>query len=817
MTQPKAKQGNILIVDDIPDILSVLTWILAPKGYLVRPAINGQTALKAISKELPDLILLDIMLPDLDGYELCRQLKADERTREIPVVFISARDADMDKVKAFAVGGIDYITKPFQAGEVLARVETHLALRNSQKHLQEKNRQLQRELNERTQAEEALERSNYELWLLNQVGQLFSSSLELEHVLETALGEIQRLLDAFSTSFWLIAPETDELVCMQAKGPGSDGLLHWRLPVGQGITGWAVKHNESVLVSDTWADERHFKDVDRQTGVTVRSQISIPLRVKGNVIGVLNLVDPRVGHFTKANLVFLEPIATAVAIAIENARLYTMAQQEIAERKQAEEALKESVAQIERVKKEWESTADSLSYVVGLLDNQGRLIRVNRTVEHWHLGSVMDVKGRSLHDLFHPGCTDPACYLATFLSYAWEEVAQGISIVSEAEDPILQRYLSIQIRPISVPADGDYKPSASFAVGVVSDITERKWAEEVLQQRNQELARLNQMSESLQKCGTEKETYSVVVNVCEQLFPSSSGYLALTDASRTRLEVMDSWGNPPAGDNTFGSDDCYALHHGKIHILEAPGTGPLCPHLHTFPANGYLCAPIQTPGEILGILSLYFGQRMPYLADDKYRHLLKSKWMVINRVVEHYALSLVNLRLRETLRIESIRDPLTNLYNRRYMEESLEREVRRAKRNHTPVGIMMLDIDHFKLFNDTHGHKAGDIVLQELGTILQANIRGGDIACRYGGEEFLLILPDTTLEIAQKRAEELLVQVRDHQIPYQSALFQITVSIGVAAFSERSPGVQEVINTADKALYQAKARGRDQVVVAASL
>ncbi len=156
MSRSDAHQNNILIVDDTPENLTLLTRMLTQKGFLVRPAITGQVALKTIQKGLPDLILLDIMMPDMDGYEVCRRIKADKQTRDIPVLFISALDEALDKVKAFDVGGVDYITKPFQEEEVLARVETHLKLRDSQKRLQEKNLQLQQQIEEYERAKEAL-------------------------------------------------------------------------------------------------------------------------------------------------------------------------------------------------------------------------------------------------------------------------------------------------------------------------------------------------------------------------------------------------------------------------------------------------------------------------------------------------------------------------------------------------------------------------------------------------------------------------------------------------------------------------------------
>jgi len=147
MPSGETYQDNILVVDDSPDNLNVLTHMLSEQDYQVRPAISGELALKAVQKSPPDLILLDIMMaPGMDGYEVCQQLKAHEQSRGIPVIFMSALHDTINKIKAFEVGGVDYITKPFQIEEVLARVHTHLVLRNLQKHLEEKNTQLEEAL-----------------------------------------------------------------------------------------------------------------------------------------------------------------------------------------------------------------------------------------------------------------------------------------------------------------------------------------------------------------------------------------------------------------------------------------------------------------------------------------------------------------------------------------------------------------------------------------------------------------------------------------------------------------------------------------------
>jgi diguanylate cyclase (GGDEF)-like protein len=188
---------------------------------------------------------------------------------------------------------------------------------------------------------------------------------------------------------------------------------------------------------------------------------------------------------------------------------------------------------------------------------------------------------------------------------------------------------------------------------------------------------------------------------------------------------------------------------------------------------------------------------------------------LIRSVGERISLTLSNINLREKLRAQSTRDPLTGLFNRRYMEESLQRELSRARRKQSTVAVIMLDIDHFKKFNDMFGHDAGDAVLVQMGALLRTHIRSEDIACRYGGEEFMLILPDASLEVTRERAERILELVHNMQVIYhKESLGTVTVSAGVAAFPIHSQLSDEVLKAADQALYQAKSKGRNCVEVA---
>ncbi|MDM8547679.1 diguanylate cyclase [Candidatus Venteria ishoeyi] len=473
--------ADILVVDDIRENLRLLSKMLVAQGYHVRPVSSGARAISAIQDQYPDLILLDIIMPGMDGYEVCQQLQADESTRDIPIIFISALNETFDKVKAFAVGGRDYISKPFNEKEVMARVKTHLSL-----------------------------------------------------------------------------------------------------------------------------------------------------------------------HFTQQSL--------------------------------------------------------------------------------------------------------------------------------------------------------------------KTEIAERKRVEHTLRQYNQDLALVNRMGQALQACQVEQDTYEVITDTCMQLFPGSSGQLLISRQSDTELESVAHWGDASAALQPIHAADF--VYPDTPHAVVYPDAGQTISQFGYSQQAQRFYVPVTSQNKLLAVLSIALEhEEAENLADDL-QHSIKSKHLLIIEMTEHYALALVNLRLREMLRIESIHDPLTGLYNRRHMEASLEREIHRAQRHQKPVAILMLDIDHFKIFNDTYGHKAGDAVLKEVGELLNASCRGEDIACRYGGEEFLLILPNATLENTLKRAERLLQTVRQHHVSYQKKNLAVTASMGMAAYPEHGSDIQELVGAADAALYRAKEQGRDQVVLA---
>lgn len=355
--------------------------------------------------------------------------------------------------------------------------------------------------------------------------------------------------------------------------------------------------------------------------------------------------------------------------------------------------------------------------------------------------------------------------------------------------------------------------------GTLNDVTERKqtavalqqanenltsWVNE-LKQRNREIALLGEMSDVLQACHTVEEAYSAIAQLVQPLFPETSGGIFLIKPSKNIVEAVATWGSPPLpSQKLFKPDDCWALRRGRVHWVEEDGLQ--CEHAHhALPAQS-LCVPMMAQGKTLGLL---------HLNSQELGRLTEAKQQLATTVAEHIALALANLKLRETLQNQSIRDPLTGLFNRRYMEESLEREIYRCDRACVPLSIIMIDIDHFKRFNDRFGHEAGDTVLRELGLFLQKHIRGSDIPCRYGGEELTLILPETSLDIVQQRAEQLRQGVKHLMVLYRNQqLDAIALSLGVACFPEHGLTGEAVLAAADAALYHAKAQGRDRVVTA---
>jgi len=336
-----------------------------------------------------------------------------------------------------------------------------------------------------------------------------------------------------------------------------------------------------------------------------------------------------------------------------------------------------------------------------------------------------------------------------------------------------------------------------------------------LEVRTQQTTSLNEMGSLLASSGTVKEACDVVAKSMHKLFPDTPcGALYLFRSSRDLVEAAVRWGQEDTLAPTFPPDACWSLRRGQPHWSGHPGNEIACQHLNESSTTESLCVPMVAQGNTVGVLHLEFGAAELQGESGK-DSLRDSRQQLAISAASQIALSLASLQLRETLREQSIRDPLTHLFNRRFLEESFGRELLLASRKKQSIAVLFLDLDHFKRFNDTFGHDAGDMVLRSLADLFRNFFRATDICCRYGGEEFAIILPESTSHLAAVRADALRSEVKSLRLQYKNQpLGPLTISVGVAAFPEHGSTSEELLKIADQCLYESKNRGRDVVTVA---
>jgi diguanylate cyclase (GGDEF)-like protein/PAS domain S-box-containing protein len=409
------------------------------------------------------------------------------------------------------------------------------------------------------------------------------------------------------------------------------------------------------------------------------------------------------------------------------------------------------------------------------------------------------------------------------LLQSYEAVLNGQRMAYESEYRARHRsgdWIWILDRGQGLDPDASGRPRR--VSGAMMDLTARKQMETALRESEEalrvslaeiqhhadQMTTLNRMNDLLLSCANPEEAYAVIAHSAKQLFAPYNGGLAVCQDNAPELQVVVSWGAAPSLCASFSRDDCWALRRGELHVVADPAHDLACRHFQGTPGSAYLCVPLIAQGQTLGLLQLSAPGDLPAPVFQDLRILATT-------VSESIKLALSNLYLREALREQAVRDPLTGLFNRRYLDETLSRELRRCQRNGELLAVAMLDLDHFKQFNDVYGHEAGDVVLRAIGELLKSSLRGGDIACRYGGEELTVILPGAALEQARLRLDHLRRAVMDLHLPYRGdVLPAITISIGLAEAQPDETDAAALLARADAALYQAKEQGRNRVVVA---
>jgi diguanylate cyclase (GGDEF)-like protein len=650
---------------------------------------------------------------------------------------------------------------------------------------------------------------------------------ETEQILDYIVNAATTLLGVEAAGLRL--RDGDDLVVKARTESAAAIMARKRLNLGESLSGHVFASGQALsvedLVEDTRYDARHKRAA---VELGFHGFLAVPLRANDRVFGVLNVYTKKRRRFEADEIALLATFADQASLAIEKdrmlqeARAHTVRLQALARLTQAVSSsldINEVLRLIAQAAGEltgapavsiWIADETRRELELRAMANGGpvddfpvRRVRFDEGIPGW-----VAAHGRAL--AVPDMSQEPRTIAGDWCAAHGLTSAYGTPIVFHSS--LLGVLVLFGVGPFALLSDDRdvldaFVTQAGVAIRNARLYDEVRVSEERLAQRSRELDLLNRMGELLQACVTEDEAYAVVGRFVGQFFPNDTGAVFVTTASRNIVEARAVWGAPASPEwALFKPDECWALRRGRMHVVESTTEGLLCSHLPQPAPAAYLCTPLIAQGESLGIL--YLGAPAGETMSPESQQRLAST------VADQLGLAVANLKLRETLRNQSIRDSLTGLFNRRYLEETLERELRRAERTRGALGVVMLDLDKFKEFNDTFGHDVGDMLLRELGRLLQGFVRGGDVACRYGGEEFVLVLPGADLEITRQRADRLRDAAKHLFVSHRGqSVGSVTLSAGIAAFPDHGITGEALVQAADAALYRAKAAGRDQVVI----
>ncbi len=321
-----------------------------------------------------------------------------------------------------------------------------------------------------------------------------------------------------------------------------------------------------------------------------------------------------------------------------------------------------------------------------------------------------------------------------------------------------------------------------------------------------EVQLLGELNEWLQSSRSLEELFDMVSRFMTHILPTAEGSVYVYSNSRDVLDGSASWNG---GDHKahIHPDGCWGLRRGRTYEYGSSEIDFVCEHAEPHDGRPYFCFPILAHGETVGLMHLR-------VQTDNCAEFAESKKLA-QMCAEQISMAIANVRMRDQLHDQSVRDPLTGLFNRRHLTDYLRKKVARSQNTGAELSLIAIDVDHFKKFNDTHGHDAGDMVLRAVGSVLEQACDGEEVACRMGGEEFMIILPETTQDNVMTRAEHVRQAVEAISVRYgEKTLPRITISAGVSFFPTHGSMPQDLMRSADDALYDAKAKGRNQIQVA---
>lgn len=477
--------------------------------------------------------------------------------------------------------------------------------------------------------------------------------------------------------------------------------------------------------------------------------------------------------------------------------------------------LQQTIGSLQESEERYRRLFDHEHAAVALIDAEtGRILETNPAWQECYRYSNDEAVGLLLADLI----AEPAFATDehTPLDVRWHRTSDGETFPVE----VSTSHFAWNGRAVTCITTRDIRDDLQMQAALTTaneQITSRVAA---LEHHQRQVNLLNGLSDFLQNCATLSEAYRVIAQFAATLFTDQSGALYILDPARDELERVAAWGDDPPTAMSFRVSACHALQQRRSYLSSSGGAAAEdCPHISgadptaptaTPPQLDTICVPLLTLGEPRG--SIYL-RNLPATHGPDHE---MTTWF-LEMMAEHIALALSNLLLRGQLHQQSVRDPLTGLFNRRYLEETLAHDLRRAANLRQSVGVIMLDIDHFLDVTTHAGLGGGDATLQAVGAFLQSSIRSGDIACRYNGEIFAVVLPQASCDDTRRRAEQIRRGIEKLQASHNGQMVSaITSSLGVACFPDHGTSVAALIDSVHQALQQAKATGHNHVVVAST-
>jgi len=649
-------------------------------------------------------------------------------------------------------------------------------------------------------------------------------STNLAELLHLIVGDIVRGTDADRVSLIILNLDGHQIDHFVRGGSGAEqiDLSVSYAELMEGLSGWAILNNKSALSPKDKPDPRESAAVQqRRRETNCGSIIVTPVQYQNKVLGTITVINkPEERDFTPRDVLLIEAAAGESASAVIKASLYEELEQANRLLRKHEIELEKEIAERNQIEIRLKASEDKFRQLVELApdalliaDHAGNISLTNVLCQKMfgytnaelldqHVEILLPDRFRQSHVI----------HRQKFL----EDPRQRFMGSSGITELIGKRKDGTEF-PVEVSLSPLHVEGSLVVMAAIRDVTIRKQLETEIFHRAAQLAALNQLSRSIVSTFDLDEIYTFAHHTTEQLMPVDAFQISLVNEHENIVEdvYLFDQGKRYPNDRILLSKPSITTHvvnsRQSLFIKDDAEEGiskAIGVSLFGTPADtrSVLMVPMIENEKVIGVISAQHYQ--PHVYTTNHMQLLE---LLANQV----AIAIINARLHLTLQEESIRDPLTGLFNRRFMEEALDKEILRAKRNAQPLAVALLDLDHFKRINDRFGHDAGDTVLRLLGKMIEERIRSGDVACRYGGEEFALILPGASAQHALQRMEQFRVDLRRLPFNYQEkTMIPLTCSIGIGVYPEHGLTKELLLKAADQALYRAKNNGRNQVVKA---